>query len=482
MNKWPFYLILIYLIGFSCKTKEPEQKEEKPNILWIIADDYSSDAGCFGTPVVKTPNIDQLCSNGINFSNTFATNPVCSPSRSALYTGMYQTTIGVHQHRTEQRKPLPDPVKVVTKYFQEDGYFTSNGDGTKDSEPEKKDFNFEAENVFDGSDWSQRAEGQPFFASVQIEWPHRKFGQDTANPVNPDNVFIPPYYPDHPVVRKDWAMYLESVQLLDQHVGLVLQRLKDEGLEQNTIVMFFADQGRPHVRGKQWLYDSGIKVPLIVRWPGQLPADEERTTLVSLIDIPYTSLLLAGIEPPEHLQGQDFLLDNDEREYVFATRNRTDAVVDHIRAVCSKEFKYIRNFMPERPYLQFGHYKEFRYPTLQVLKTLHKKGELTPAQEKFMAEKKPEEELYDVKNDPYEINNLATDPEYAVVLDSLRDALQSLMVETKDLGGYDPDNYDSLLIRREQKYGPRWKERGIDPKKIDPEAYLQWWEKQLGVE
>lgn len=482
MNKLPFYIILACLLGFSCKTKKPDEKKQKPNILWIIADDYSPDAGCFGTPVVSTPNLDQLCSEGINFTNTFATNPVCSPSRSALYTGMYQTTIGAHQHRTEQREYLPEPVKVITKYFRDAGYFTSNGDGTKDSQPEKKDFNFKADSVFDGSDWTQREEGQPFFASVQIEWPHRGFGQDTVNPVDPDEVKIPPYYPDHPVIRKDWSNYLESVQLMDNHLGRVIKRLKDEGLEQNTIVLFFADQGRPHVRGKQWLYDTGIEVPLIVRWPGQLPAGEERDDLVSLIDVSYTSLLLAGIDPPDHLQGEDFLLDFVEREYVFAGRNRTDAVVDHIRSVRTKQFKYIRNFMPEKPYMQFGHYKEYNYPAVQVLKALHERGELTPEQEKFMADSKPEEELYNVLNDPYELNNLASDPEYAVVLDSLRDALQNWMVETKDMGAYDPDNYDSLLVRRWEKYGPRWEKRGIDPKKIDPGSYLEWWKEELGVE
>ncbi len=481
MNKLVFFFFPVYLFCFSCKPKVPDKKQDNPNILWIIADDYSPDAGCFNTPAVKTPNIDQLCREGINFTNTFATNPVCSPSRSALYTGMYQTTIGAHQHRTEQRKPLPEPVKVITKYFQEAGYFTSNGDGTEDSKPEKKDFNFEAENVFDGSDWSQRDEGQPFFASVQIEWPHRSFGKDTANPVNPDEVFIPPYYPDHPVLRKDWAMYLESVQLLDEHLGMILQRLKDEGLEKNTIVVFFADQGRPHVRGKQWLYDSGIEVPLIVRWPGKLPANETREDLVSLIDISYTSLLLAGIEPPAHLQGQDFLLDNEERNYIFAARNRTDAVVDHIRAVRSQQFKYIKNFMPEKPYTQFGHYKEYNYPALQVLKHLHKEGKLTPEQEKFMAKNKPEEELYDLVNDPFELNNLADNPEYELVLDSMRLALVDWMEKTNDMGSFDPDNYDSLLVRRQEKYGPRWEQRGIDPREVDPEVYLKWWETELGM-
>ena len=479
--KW---LLVYTFCGFTaCHTTASNKDDSPVNIIWIVADDYSPDAGCYGNEVVSTPNIDQLAAKGRLYKNAFATNPVCSPSRSAFYTGMYQTTIGAHQHRTENVKPLPGPVKMITHYFREKGYFTSNGNGYPNSDEGKTDFNFEPEGeAFDGSDWSQRAQGQPFFASVQIHYPHRVFEEDTLNPVESNEVNIPPYYPDHPLTREDWSRYLESVQLMDRRVGQVLQRLEEEGLTENTAIFFFADQGRPMVRAKQWLYEGGIKVPLIVKLPSGIDPGTVSDELISLIDISAASLAVAGIDIPEHLQGQNFLVEDVDRDYIFAARNRTDAVVDYIRCVRDQRFKYIKNFMPEKPYMQFGHYKAYRYPIYTLLKVLHQKGELTPAQAKLMAEQKPPEELYDLQNDPYELNNLAEDPAYQQQLKRMRDQLEQWMVSTNDKGDYDPDNMEALQKRRWEKYGSRWQSRGIDPENINWESYLQWWEQKLLTE
>ena len=479
--KYNLLLLLFTLLSLiACKHAEKNNENQPINILWIIADDYSPDAGCYGNTVVNTPNIDQLAAEGRLYENAFATNSVCSPSRSAIYTGMYQTTIGAHQHRTENVKPLPDSVKMITHYFRQKGYFTCNGNGTPQSDEGKTDFNFEPEGKpFDGSDWSQRAQGQPFFASVQIYYPHRVFEEDTLNPVDPEAVGIPPYYPDHPLTREDWSRYLESVQLMDRRVGEVLQRLKVEGLEDNTAVFFFADQGRPMVRAKQWLYEGGIKVPLIVKMSGVVEEETVSEKLVSLIDISAASLALAGIEIPSHLQGQNFLSDEVSRDYIFAGRNRTDAVVDYIRCVRDDHFKYIKNFMPERPYMQFGHYKAYRYPVYTLLKVFHQRGELTPAQAKLMAKQKPEEELYDLKNDPYELHNLAEDSTYQQHLSRMQNQLKQWQEDTEDMGDADPDDMQALQKRRWEKYGSRWEKRGIDPENFNWEEYLQWWEKQL---
>jgi len=476
------YILTCLTFCFFCLQVSGQQRL-RPNILWIMADDLSPDLGCYGNQLVHTPHVDRLAAQGVRFDQAFATNPVCSPSRSAIYTGMYQTTIGAHHHRTEQRSPLPEGIRVISEYFEEAGYFSSNGYGHPDSRPGKTDFNFEAVDIFDGTDWSQRQPGQPFFASVQIHYPHRTFEQDTLHPVDPDRVRLPPYYPDHPLARQDWSDYLESVQRMDRELGVVLDRLEKEKLLDNTVIFFFADQGRPHVRGKQWLYEGGIRVPLIVHWPGQIrPGVSDQ--LVSLIDLAISSLRVAGIDPPPHLQGRDFLdAGSPPRQYVFAGRNRTDAVVDHLRAVRSPQFKYIKNLMPERPYTQFGHYKMYNYPVLTLLHVLHQQGRLSAAQAAFMQPGKPPEELYDLQKDPFETVNLAEDPRYRDTLAAMRKVLAQWTEETEDVGAADPDDYQALLERRWEKYGERWQQRGIpDPRQIDYEQYLAWWEKELGIQ
>lgn len=454
---------------------------ERPNILWLISEDTSPDLGCYGTPEVQTPHLDRLASEGILFENAFATCPVCSPSRSAFMTGMYQNYIGAHQHRTFEKQPLPEPVRVITHYFREAGYFVSNGAGLNPEAPGKTDWNFlPGEEAFDGTDWSQRDEGQPFFHQINFRLTHRVFERDPDHPIDPDRVNVPPYYPQHPLTRRDWADYLESLQVLDGRVGQVLQRLKDEGLDQNTIVIYFGDHGRPHVRGKQWLYEGGIRVPLIVRFPNGKNAGTVRDTLVSLIDLAPTSLKLAGIDPPQHWQGRDFLgFWSRKRKEIFAARDRCDGTVDRIRCVRTKRFKLIRNYYPDRPYTQFNGYKKYQYPVLTLMKVLHENGELPAAVERFWAPTRPEYELYDVQADPHEINNLADDPEF----DSIKQELQQKLAEWEgeyDRGTYpeDPERVQFQQEFMQQNYRERMLARGIDPD-ISDEALVQWWENQL---
>ncbi len=234
-----------------------EGRQERPNILWLIAEDLSPDLGCYGTHHVHTPNIDRLAREGTRFTHAFATAPVCSASRSALMTSMYQTSIGAHQHRTDPKGPLPDGIRVITEQFREAGWFTCNQAGTNREQAGKTDLNFTAGELFDGIDWAERSSGQPFFAQVNFSETHRNFTRDPDRPVDPDQVDLPPYYPDHPVTRRDWADYLECAQNLDRKIGAVLARLEEEGLAEDTIVFFFGDHGRAHVRGKQFLYEGG---------------------------------------------------------------------------------------------------------------------------------------------------------------------------------------------------------------------------------
>jgi uncharacterized sulfatase len=456
--------------------------KERPNVLWLISEDTSPDWSCYGNQVVRTPNIDRLASQGVRFDNAFATCPVCSPSRSGFMTGMYQTSIGAHQHRTRFRTPLPDPVRVITEYFRQAGYFTSNGKGTDNTKAGKTDWNFEVEGeAFDGTDWSQREPGQPFFAQYNFSLTHRTFQRNPDHPIDPSDVEIPPYYPDHPITRRDWADYLESLQVLDGQLGAVLQRLEDEGLADNTIVVYFGDHGRPHVRGKQWLYEGGIRVPLIIRWPGHLPAGKVSDDLVSLIDLAPTCLSLIGEEPPEHLQGQNiFDKDISQREAVFSARDRCDGTVDRIRCVRTKQYKYIRNYYPERPYTQFNGYKKQQYPVLTLMQLLARKGELTDEQMNFMAATRPPEELYDLNKDPYELYNLADNNEYSEILAELRDELDQWIEDTGDMGEQpeNPEEQQYSIDMMAERHIERMTQRGISPE-ISDEEYLVYWENQL---
>ncbi len=442
----------------------------RPNILWILSEDISPDLSCYGTEGVQTPNLDKLAGQGIRFTNAFTTAPVCSTSRSAMITGMFQTSIGAHNHRSHRDDgyTLPEPVRLITEYFRDAGYFTANvktaAPGVKGSG--KTDFNFKFRNAFDGSDWNQRKAGQPFFAQLSISMTHRgghwkNLRSQLKNPVDPAKIKLPPYYPDHPVAREDWATYLDSIQVMDGYIGKILKRLDDENLADNTVVIFIGDHGRCHVRGKQWLYDGGIHIPLIVRWPGKLEAGQVCDDLVSSIDISATALKIAGVDPPGHIQGKLFLEPDangnyktvNQHEYIIAARDRCDETIDRIRCVRNRQYKYIRNFMPERPYTQTNAYKERSYPMLNLMKELHAQGKLTPTQALFMASRKPDEELYNIKNDPYEINNLAASPDHWQTLKKMRAILEKWIEETGDMGRF-PEKPSSITPRdRKRIYG-----------------------------
>ena len=428
-----------------------------PNILWIMSEDMGPELGIYDTPQVKSPVIDKLAKNGMVFDNAFTTAPICSISRSALYTGMYQTTIGAHHHRTgkNEKKPLPQDVSLLTDQFREAGYFTAlltevTEDKAKNkwlNAKSKTDWNFTYEgDAYDTNNMSELKDNQPFFAHVQFSETHRgKDWIDAINkiehPADPKKVSIPPYYPDHPIVREDWADYLNAVMAFDLKTGFVLQRLKDEGLAKNTIVIVFSDHGRAMVRGKQWLYDSGLHIPLIIHIPKgvELPDGFERGTrsdqLLSGIDITATTLTLGKAYKAEKIQGRPFLGSNAEkREYVYAGRDRADETSDYMRSVRDDKFRYIRNFHPEKPYTQFNAYKETEYAPYRLMFRMHNKGELGPIPSLFFADSKPEEELYDVESDPHNIRNLASLPEYESVLKDMRLRLADWQNETNDQG------------------------------------------------
>jgi arylsulfatase A-like enzyme len=453
-----------------------------PNILWIIAEDIGPELGIHGTPEVRTPNLDNLAAHGMLFTQTFATSPVCSPSRSALNTGMYQTTIGAHNHRSHRPEdpseypfPLPDGVRIVSDWLRDVGYFTANirhfPEGVAFQGTGKTDWNFTVDREpFDTDRWEDLKARQPFYAQVNFPETHRGGHWDTAHeriarPADPDKIVLPPYYPDHPAVRADWAQYLNTVMSLDDKVGVVLQLLEKDGLADNTVVIFMGDHGRAMVRGKQWPYDSGLHVPLIVYWPAALspPIPYEPASvnnqLISLIDVAATTLAIGGVPEPALMQGRVFLGPNVDppRLHVFGGRDRGDETVDRIRTVRTQRYRYVRNLMPERPFLQTNRYKEATYPTIWVLRMLNSEGGLTPPQARLLAPSRPREELYDVMADPYEIENLATSPSHQGVLDRLRRDLDVWTVESNDQGRIPED--PSVASYYEQRMKDLYDER-----------------------
>jgi arylsulfatase A-like enzyme len=421
------------------------QNDGRPNILWILMEDVGPEMACYGEPMVSTPNIDRLAREGVRFTNAHTTSPVCSPSRSALITGMYQTTIGAHQHRTFERKPLPPGVDVVTNYLRKAGYFTvisGAGPGKKSAGATgsgKTDFNFLIDKPFDGYDWNQRQPGQPFFAQLSLSESHRGPGWPLArktlkNLIDPNKVKLPPTWPDHPVARDDYANYLDAIQLCDLYVGQIFERLENEKLLDNTIIFLMGDNGQCSHRGKQFLYDQGTHVPLIVRFPNKKDAGTVREDLVIHLDMTAATLKLAGAPIPSNLQGKDLFAADFRREMIFTARDRMDMSTDRMRAVRTKQFKYIRNFYPMIPYMQFNQYKERQYPVWNLIKELKTAGKLRQELMLFAGDTKPIEELYDLSKDPWEVNNLAALPEHKETLLKLRAEVDKWMKETNDQG------------------------------------------------
>lgn len=469
-------LVIIILVNLKLFSNESQQ----PNIVWILAEDTCPELSCYGTPAVKTPFLDKLASEGIRYTNAIVTCPVCSPSRSAMITGMYQTSIGAHHHRTMNKKPLPNRIKPITYYLKKAGYFNALGCGFS----AKKDFNFSGEDYFEGKDWSERNEGQPFFAQITLAVTHRNFTRDRENPISPESVEIPPYYPNNPLVRRDWANYLESVQIMDRQVGEIIKRLEDEKLIDNTVVIFIGDNGRCHVRGKEFLYEGGVLVPLIVKWEGNTPIGEVNSDLVSSIDISAEILNLAGVELPEHMEGQPFLFEkNKKREFVVAARDRCGSTYERMRCIRTKKIKYIRNYYPQLPYLVMANnYKREQYPVQTLMQVMYAEGTLTTDQNRFMAPVKPEEELYDLENDPFELNNLVNDPEYNQILILQRERLNTWVEETGDNGAIPED--PEVAAKYHKQYYKHFvltmKKRGLKAE-CSPAEYLKWWEMYIGT-
>ncbi|HJP33597.1 MAG TPA: sulfatase-like hydrolase/transferase [Candidatus Latescibacteria bacterium] len=418
----------------------------RPNILWISLEDTSPRFSCYGDEVARTPNIDRLAAAGCIYPRAFSVAGVCAPSRAAIITGMYPTAIGAHQMRTSTNvdpdrpspyQACPPPyVKCFTEYLRGAGYYCTNN--------RKTDYQFEPpltawDELGDEAHWRNRPQDTPFFAvfnpTVTHEsgmWPEKHEGQPLRTDV--EAVELPPYLPNTPVCREALARHYDNLETADGRVGELLDQLEADGLANDTIVVLWSDHGEGLPRAKRWPYDAGIRIPLIVRWPGQVKAGSVEERLVSLIDLGPTMLSLTGTVRPRHLQGRPFLgPDAEPRQYIYASRDRHDEAHDRVRAVRDRRYKYLRHYYPERPYLLWNPYRN-RHPVTQEMWRLYREGGLQGDQQLMFDTPRPAEELYDTKADPFEMVNLADDPEYGPVLERLRTALENWQDETGDLG------------------------------------------------
>ncbi len=417
----------------------------RPNFLWITLEDTSPRLGCYGDPIAVTPNLDRIAAEGVRYPNAFATAGVCAPSRCAVITGMYQTSIGGHHMRTTHqnaRTPeLPTPydivpppyVKAFPEYLRAAGYYCSNND--------KTDYQFAApatawDDCSTTGHWRNREDGQPFFAVFNLFGTHESGMWEKDEPLvtDPDSVQLPPYLPDTPKSRRALARHYDNLAASDRRVGELLRELEEDGLDGNTIVMVWSDHGEGLPRAKRWTYDAGIRVPLLVKIPGASNAGTVNDRLVSMIDLGPTVLSLAGVAIPSHMQGQSFAgpMDAGERNYIYATRDRYDEAYDMVRSVRDRKFKYICNLDVTKPYLLWIPYS-LKHPISQELWRLRAEGGLEGSGMTLFQSRVPEE-LYDCEADPHELFNLAHDPAYANVLARMRQALQEWRERCGDLG------------------------------------------------
>ncbi len=465
-----FASIAASLVGLGCGAADAPPPpgpvaDARPNIVLLMAEDLGPRIGAYGDPVAHTPRVDQLAREGARFTRAFTTAGVCAPSRAAIITGVHQNRWGAGHMRAARggyaASPPPE-VKAFPELLRAAGYYTVN-DGKTDYQ-----MSLRLGGVFGGpetiwddagsGDWADRAPGQPFFAYLNLGqthesqvwptwawpsgwiaaamwplriWNHAGWPLET----DPGVVALPPYYPDTPTVRADLARHYNNIAAMDVAVGRVLDRLDREGIADRTIVIFMGDHGDGLPRAKRWLYDSGLHVPLVVRWPGVVAPGGVRDALVSGVDLGPTLLSMAGVPRPDWLEGRVFIGPErgEPRRYVYAARDRMDESPDTVRAVRDERFKYIRHWVPERPYVLDLAFRD-QTPMMREMRTLHAAGELSGPPALWFRARRDAEELFDTARDPHEIENLVDDPDHAETLARLRSALDAWLERGPDLG------------------------------------------------
>lgn len=424
-----------------------------PNILWIVSEDNSPYLGCYGDPVAKTPNIDRLAAGGIRYNNAFSSAPVCSAARSTLITGMYACSLGIHNHRSGV--PIPETFRFYPELLREAGYYCTNNSKTDYNVlvKGKRSPTYFWDNSSNKAHYENRAEGQPFFAVFNIGHSHEGQTKDDVflqrreqgllppkSVVSLEEVILPPYHPDTPVIRENWSRYYDNLWVMDKTVGELLQELEDEGLADDTIVLYYSDHGGALPRGKRNIHDSGTRVPLIIRFPKKwahlAPAKpgEWVDQPVAFVDFAATLCSLAGVPIPRYYEGKAFLGEQAQpQDYVFLFRDRMDERYDTVRAIRTREHLYINNFTPHRPWGQHYSYPFTVMPSMQAWYDEFLAGRCNKVQALYWQEK-PGEEFYVIADDPFQVNNLIDDPNYADVIMQMRKILHDKIIQIRDAG------------------------------------------------
>ncbi len=417
----------------------PAAGAELPNILWITCEDTGPELGCYGDKYAETPNLDRLASRGMRYLHAWSNAPVCAPARTTIISGVYPTSTGAEHMRS--LVSMPGFMKMYPQLLRERGYYCTNNN--------KEDYNLDKPGkVWDESSgrahWKNRRIGQPFFAVFNILVSHESQIRVRPHTLkhDPARAPVPAYHPDTPEVRHDWAQYYDKVTEMDAQAGKRLRELEDAGLGDKTIVFFYGDHGSGMPRSKRWPYNSGLHVPLIVHFPEKLRhlapkeyvAGGASDRLVSFVDLAPTLLSLAGVRPPEWMQGHAFLGEFEEppQPHLYGFRGRMDERCDMVRSVHDGRYVYVRNYMPHLIYGQYLDYM-FQTPTTQVWKRLYDEGKLSPPKAYFW-EPKPAEELYDLQTDRDEVHNLVGSPEHQETLQRLRQAHGEHVLKIRDVG------------------------------------------------
>jgi len=468
---WAMVMVLFAVTGCK-KEKEPNTTPVvtqvpnptlafQPNILWIVAEDQSPNLPAFGDSTIVTPTLNQLAAEGVCYDNFFSAHPVCAPARASIITGMYANSIGASHMRTgpwmlenlpevyiKNYKSLPEDnipyeavppkqVKMFTEYLRASGYYCTNNS--------KEDYQFiKTMTAWDESSntahWRNRPKGSPFFSVFNIGVTHESQiwakAKDSLWVDETLDVPVPPYLPDTDITKKDIRRMYSNILEMDAQTESILQELKDDGLLDSTIVVWYTDHGGPLPRQKRLLYDSGTKVPMIIRFPNGEFAGQRDDRMINFIDLAPTTLSLTGLKPPEHMQGTAFLGQHvrpEEPQYVFGAADRFDEYTDRIRSVRDKRFKYIKNYHPEQPLYADVAYRK-NMPIMQELLRLKETNGLSPEQAIWFQQPKPREELYDLTQDPHELENLADDPNYRKDLERLRNECEDWVSELGDTG------------------------------------------------
>lgn len=451
---YSFFIVMCLSLFCICCSgeKKAEIVKQQPNIVWFVAEDQSPDFfPMYGDSTISLPSLESLAQDGVIFTNAYAPVPVCAPTRSAIITGMYPTTLGTHNMRTynaytTENQPeieipsyspiVPQGTKMFTEYLRKAGYYCTNN--------AKEDYNFRSlESAWDVSSneghWRNRPEDAPFFSVFNYNICHEsgiwKQGANELS-VSPDAIQVPPYFPNDSIVRHDIAVNYSNLARMDAKIGELIDQLKEDGLYDNTIIFFYGDHGGPFPRHKRALYETGTKVPMVIKFPENKKEHDYNSTFLNFIDLAPTVLSLVGIQPPKNMQGKALFgkyKNQSTSKYIFTTSDRFDGMVDRLRAVRSQKHKYIKNFNTSQSNALAVKYRE-QMPMMRHMNEMQAQGTLDTVQSLWFKTPKPEEELYDLENDPYELINLADNEVHKDTLVYLRNVLREWIIETNDLG------------------------------------------------